>query len=101
MNFVPFKPPFRQLPAPQPALHLRASVGGVERHTRAEIQGEHLSALRSAIEDIRDQIGTRLLSPAPYDVEAALTRAAAAVGALAAFVNALVPAGDPHYRGGR
>jgi len=81
-----FKPPFRQKPAAKEAVTFTFTV-----------PFEHCSALRSAIDEISNEVGGRLEGPHAYDKEQALTHAAAALGALRAEVNAKVPAGSKHY----
>lgn len=62
-----------------------------------EVREEHAPALRSAVEEISNEIGGRLEGPHAFAKEEALTNAAIALGALRAAVNAKVPAGDPYY----
>ena len=50
-------------------------------------------ALRSAIEDISNEIGGRLEGIHQYTKEDALTEAATALGPLRAAVNAVIPVG--------
>lgn len=54
-------------------------------------------ALRSAIEEIRSKVGTRLEGKHRYAKEQALTNAARAIAALAAAVNEKAAGGDPDY----
>jgi hypothetical protein len=61
------------------------------------IAEEHAPALRSALEELRNILGGRLEGVHPFAREDALTRAAAAVGDMAAGFNAIIPAGDPDY----
>lgn len=56
-----------------------------------------LPVLRSAIDDIRQQIGTRLEGQAEFRTEDAWTRAAHVLARLAESINAVAPAGDPDY----
>ncbi len=60
------------------------------------IADEHAPALRSALEELRNIIGGRIEGVHPFAREDALTRAAVAVGDLAAGFNAIIPA-DPDY----
>lgn len=57
----------------------------------------HAPALRSALDEIRQEVGTKLEGPKPYATEYALTAAAIALAALAAAVNQKIPMGDPDY----
>lgn len=66
-----------------------------------QVHEAHAPALRSAVEEISNEIGGRLEGMYRYDQEEALTAAAVALGTLRAAVDALVPAGDPNYRGRR
>jgi hypothetical protein len=61
------------------------------------IADEHAPALRSAIEELRNTLGGRLEGVHPFAREDAITRAAVAVGDLAAGFNRMIPAGDPDY----
>ena len=81
-----FKPPFRQKPAAKEALTFTFTV-----------PFEHCGALRSAVDEISTIVGGRLEGIHAYDKEAALTHAAAALGALRACVNAKVGVGAKHY----
>jgi hypothetical protein len=54
-------------------------------------------ALRSAIEELRNELGERAAGAHKYDKEDAITRAITAVGTLAATINAVIPEGDPAY----
>jgi len=62
-----------------------------------EIPDEFAPALRSFVEEMRNELGERLSGIHRYEKEDALTRAMAAVGPLAALVNAVIPDGDPDY----
>lgn len=55
-------------------------------------------ALRSAIDEISNEVGGRLEGPHSFATEQALTNAARALGCFRAAVNALVNAGDPDYK---
>jgi hypothetical protein len=61
------------------------------------VADEHAPALRSALDELRNIVGGRLEGVHPFAREDALTRAAVAVGDLAAGFNAVIPAGDPDY----
>lgn len=63
----------------------------------AEIAAEHAPALRSAIEEIRNELGERVSGAFAFKKEQALTDAVVAVGRLAAAANAVIPEGDPDY----
>ncbi len=54
-------------------------------------------SLRSAIEEIRNEVGERLVGPHKFAKEAALTRAAAGLAALASAINGVFPEGDEDY----
>jgi hypothetical protein len=58
---------------------------------------EHAPALRSAVDEISNDIGGRLTGSHSFAKEAALTDAAIALAALRKAVFAKVPAGDPFY----
>lgn len=83
---VPFKPPFRSKPEPKPPRVFTFSV-----------PDQFCTALKSAVDDLSEQIGAKLEGPKPYDTEQALTHAAIGVGALRAAVNAQVKAGAKDY----
>lgn len=61
------------------------------------IAEEFAPALRSAIEDITNRVGTALESPSSYSRETALTYAAIGLGALRAAVCRVVPTSDVDY----
>ncbi|MCC2627770.1 MAG: hypothetical protein K0S14_1420 [Thermomicrobiales bacterium] len=63
----------------------------------AEIPSEFGPALRSALEDLSNIIGERLVGVHKFEREDALTFAATAVGTLRAAVNQIVPEGHPDY----
>lgn len=66
-----------------------------------EVHEAHAPALRSAVEEISNEIGGRLEGMYTFPQEQALTNAAVALGALRRAVDAKVAAGDPDYRGRR
>lgn len=70
----------------------RPNVGGY-----AEIPSIFGPALRSAMEDITNEIGGRLEGIHKYEKEEALTEAAIATNALRAAVNQVVPAGHEDH----
>jgi len=63
----------------------------------AMIPDAHGPAFRSAIEEIRNELGERLAGAHKYEKEDALTKAASAVGAFAGILNSVVPEGDKDY----
>lgn len=62
-----------------------------------QVHSDHAPALRSAIDEISNDIGGRLTGSHSFAKEEALTDAAVALGALRSEVFAKVPAGDPFY----
>lgn len=62
-----------------------------------QVPDEHGPALRSAIEELSGELGSRVEGPHSFDREDALTKALCAVGILRAAVNTHVPAEDPYY----
>jgi hypothetical protein len=63
-----------------------------------EVPDEHGPTLRSAVEELRNRIGTRIENNIYlHPVELSLTRAASVVGIMAAAVNAKVEDEDPDY----
>lgn len=63
----------------------------------ADIPTSQAPALRSAIDEIRNEVGGRASGAHKYHKEDALTRAVDAVGRLAAALNYVVPEDDPDY----
>lgn len=63
----------------------------------AQIPTKFGPALRSALEDISNQIGGRLQSDMKFALEDALTEAATALGPLRAAINQIVPEGHKDY----
>lgn len=63
----------------------------------AEIPSEQGPALRSAINEIRNEVGARLEGSFTFAKEFALTNAASALGTLAAAINKVIPNEDPDY----
>lgn len=61
------------------------------------IPDEQLPALRSAIQEIRDELADRISGRYIFEREAAYTRALIALGALAGGLNALIPKGDEAF----
>jgi hypothetical protein len=82
----PFTPPFRSKPVPKPP-----------RTFTFTVDDEFCSALKSAVDDISEQIGRKLEGPKAYDTERALTHAAVAVARLRAAVNAQGTVGAKDY----
>jgi hypothetical protein len=64
-----------------------------------EIPSEFGPALRSALEDLSNILGERLVGVHKFEREDALTFAVAALGPLRAAVNQVVPEGHPDYEG--
>lgn len=62
------------------------------------VPADRAPALRSAVEEISNEVGGRLEGRHTYAKEQALTDAAIGLGRLRAAVNKAVPAEDPHYR---
>jgi hypothetical protein len=62
-----------------------------------EVYEEFAPALRSAIEEISNDIGARLTGSHRFAKEQALTDAAIGLAGLRAAVNAKIPAGDENY----
>ena len=60
---------------------------------------EYGPALRSALDDLRNQLGERLCGLHPFPREAALTRASVAVSQLSAGIAKAVPHEETHYHG--
>jgi hypothetical protein len=69
----------------------------VQQHVTAEIPSKCGPALRSAIEDISNTIGGRLVSDMKFSLEDALTEAATALAPLRIAINQIVPEGHPDY----
>jgi hypothetical protein len=65
--------------------------------TSATIADEHAPALRSALDEIRNELGGRLEGNFEFAKEAALTNASIALGNLAGALNRIVPEGDASY----
>lgn len=63
----------------------------------AVIPTEQGPALRSAINEIRNEVGERLAGSHRFAKEYALTRASSALGALSAAINHVIPQEDPDY----
>ena len=72
-------------------------TGNVVRKGIAEIPGQFGPALRSAIDEIRGEIGGRLEGMFLFKKEQSLTNAAVGLAKTAAAVNQAVPAADEHY----
>jgi hypothetical protein len=62
-----------------------------------EVFEEFAPALRSAIEEISNDIGARLTGSHRFAKEQALTDAAVALAPLRVAISAKIPAGDPNY----
>lgn len=63
----------------------------------AEIPAAHAPALRSAVTEIRQELGERLAGAHKYGKEDALTRAVSAIGAFASALNRVVLVEDRDY----
>jgi hypothetical protein len=63
----------------------------------ANIPSSQAPAFRSAVEEMRNELGGRASGAHKYPKEDALTRAVAAFGSFAAAVNYIVTEGDPNY----
>lgn len=61
------------------------------------IPAEHAPALRSAINEIRNELGERVSGAFAFKKEHALTRAVSAIGHVAAALNLVTPEDDPDY----
>lgn len=67
------------------------------RERTASIPAEHGPALRSAINEIRNEIGGRTEGAFAFKKEHSLTKAASALGLVAAAINHVVTEDDPDY----
>lgn len=63
----------------------------------AQIPDEQLPSLRSALQELRDELADRVSGRYEFKREAPYTRAIIALGTLAAALNCVVPAGDPGF----
>jgi hypothetical protein len=75
----------------------RDTTTGVQQ--TASIPSAHAPALRSAINERRNEVGERASGAHKFLKEAALTRGISALGILAAALNSVVPEEDPCYEG--
>jgi hypothetical protein len=64
---------------------------------QADIPSEFGPALRSALEDLSNILGERLVGVHKFEREDSITFAVTALGPLRAAVNQVVPQGDPNY----
>lgn len=64
---------------------------------RATVPGAHGPSLRSAVQEMRNELGERLSGLHKFDKEDALTRASNAVNAFAGALNAVVLTEDKDY----
>lgn len=62
-----------------------------------EVADEHAPALRSAVEEFSNMLGTRLEGAHSFAKEQALTDAVICIGTLRAAVNRAIAKGDPNY----
>lgn len=76
---------------------IRITVEEEGRKVTTEIPSEQGPALRSALAEIRNEVGARLEGSFTFAKEFALTRAVSALGALAAAVNDVIPTEDVDY----
>lgn len=76
---------------------VRITITGGGQSASAEVADIHAPALRSAIEEISNEVGGRLMGQHAFAKEQALTDAMIGLGVLRAAINKVVPAGDPHY----
>jgi hypothetical protein len=67
------------------------------RSAIAEIPSMQAPALRSALQEVRDELADRISARYVYEREAPYTRAITALGTFAAAFNKLVPKGDPDF----
>lgn len=116
-SVVPAPSPDRSTPSDRPALGvIRGDLPRKQRDARAaaiarakpatirldfEVEAKHAPALKSAIDEISNEIGERLKNAAEYAVEDAWTYAAVGLGKFRAAISTQVPYGDPNYRAGR
>lgn len=77
---------------------LKASGEPIELEITFRIPRHTGPALKSAITEIRNEVGGRLEGPHDYAIESALTLAAAALGPLARAIALQVPNYDPNYK---
>lgn len=63
----------------------------------ANIPSSQAPAFRSALDEMRNELGGRASGAHKYAKEDALTRAVASVGQFAAALNYVIPEGDPNY----
>lgn len=61
------------------------------------IPEEHAPSFRSAINEIRNELGERVAGMHNFDKEDALTRAVSAIGTFAGGVNRAIPKDDKDY----
>lgn len=62
-----------------------------------QIPQEQLPSFRSAIQEVRDELADRISARYQFEREPSFTKAIIALGAFAAGLNAVVPAGDPGF----
>lgn len=72
-------------------------TGKATRTGIAEFPSKFAPAFRSAINEIRGEVGGRLEGMYPFKNEQALTDATVALGKVAAGINQAIPAGDAGY----
>lgn len=76
---------------------LRITVTHHSAEMTVEIPSEFAPALRSAVNEQRNELGSRLSGVHVYTKEDALTRAAAAFATLAKAINHCIPEDDNDY----
>lgn len=86
--------PHRHDPAASPAARDRLIT------ITFSVYEQHAPALRSAVEELGNIIGSRLEGSHSFAREQALTDASIAVHTARAAINKLVPVGDPYYAQG-
>lgn len=62
-----------------------------------QIPEEQLPSLRSALQELRDELADRVSGRYEFKREAPFTRAIIALGTFAGALNCVVPAGDPGF----
>lgn len=68
------------------------------KKAHAEFATKFAPATRSAIDEIRSELGGRLEGKFAFATEQALTDAVVGVGAIASAINTVIPQGDAHYK---
>lgn len=76
---------------------IRFTVQEGDKSITTEIPSEQGPALRSALAEIRNEVGERLAGSHRFAKEYALTHAASALGQLSAAINQVIEKEDPEY----